>query len=286
MLQERRSPDDIAANKPNALDGGSDDLAGGCKVTGEGRRSLSGPHHVGWFEEQLQPDRSRLAIKRERHLLALEWFQDPKVNRRTAQIIGRVTKVPVVYIDPEIGANSRLDRGFEPLVPRRMQRLLLHLGLEHILVLDLELAVWVTEPVAVGRREFGSVQDIHPQGTHVVDTLGGIQLHLHRNVSGTDRDLAHFAIRRTHRKLRRGVKNALQRSVRITRQLGNRMFFTVISRIILVHQTQRNLGELEFTHESVTNCTQVSFPVFFFVLASDNILSPRLMAFVRILGEV
>lgn len=45
------------------------------------------------------------------------------------------------------------------------------------------------------------------------------------------------------------------------------MLFTVIPRIILIHQTQRNLGELKLTHKSITNYSTL---VLLYLLSSGN----------------
>ena len=96
-------------------------------------------------------------------------FEHLKIDVSSAQKVRFISEIPIVDVHTEIGADSRLDGRFKELIPCRMESLLLNLGLVDVLAFEFELAVGVTETVAVGGREVRSVQHVNTQFTRVVD---------------------------------------------------------------------------------------------------------------------
>jgi hypothetical protein len=158
----------------------------------------------------------------------------------------------------EVGTDTRLDGSLEELVPGGMQRLL---------------AVRVAVAVAIGRGQVGSVENIHTQGTHVVDAFLGVQFHLHGDIATTNGDLAHLAgvgaedelggvvldtsVSYTRIRFKQTYQNALERRQSITGQRGNDVFLIVVLVILLIDQAQGNLGELKLTNKGLANCIEL-----------------------------
>lgn len=87
MLQERRSLNGTASNLANSLDGRADNICRGSKGIGEDGRSLPRACHMSGLEQELQTNSSRLSVKREGRLLALERLQHLEIDGCTAQVV-------------------------------------------------------------------------------------------------------------------------------------------------------------------------------------------------------
>jgi hypothetical protein len=110
-----------------------------------------------------------------------------------------------------------------------VQCLLLRLRLVHLFIVEHKLAIRVRVAVAVGCGQVCGIQDIHTQGSLVIERLAGIEAHLDWKVLQANRDLVVTAMLVFQNELCRSVQAPPQRIKCTSRKLGNNMIVVTVA---------------------------------------------------------